>query len=145
MNITDETNALIDRFEQAVAEADRTRRPTDGLLGIGQKPGDAPCNAAFDQSVAALFAGLDAPDTPAADLAGAVEALFRADEGRRWPDYARWTLLAAQRYALPLIPRLPAADAGRLRAWYEQKWPRRMRLPLQKQVLSALRKAEASP
>ena len=140
MMIIQEIHALLDRFEKAVAETDRNRRPGDGLLGVGHKPGDAPCNEAFDRSVAALFETLTPADTPPEVAAAAIEALFRADEGRHWPNYAQLTLLAAQRYALPLIPHLDPTEANRLRAWYEKKWPRFRRLPLQNTILNALRK-----
>ena len=132
----EQMQALLDTFLEALRQEEKDRRPGDGLLGFGPKPGDAPSHSAFDRRVAALLGETGERGGP--ETGDAVELLLRAVEEEPWPEAARWTLIAAQRHALPLIPEMNPEQAAALAAWYEKRWPRFSRLPVQREVLRAL-------
>ncbi len=48
-------------------------------------------------------------------------------------------LVAAQRHCLPLIGLIPPEQAASLAQRYERRWPRRFRLPVQTEILKALK------
>ena len=47
--------------------------------------------------------------------------------------------MASQRHVLPLIARISAEDKKEMLAWYEKAYPKRRRMPLQKQILEKLK------
>ena len=51
-----------------------------------------------------------------------------------------WMLLAVHGLTQPLIARLRPEDAQAMYLWYQKAYPRRERLPVQNQVLEALKR-----
>ena len=138
MVYTRKLRELLDEYETAVREASARKTPGSGLLGMGPKRGDDPCHEAFDRKLAALFAAMAAGDAPVGDAAEAIGLLLRAEDDKPWPVEARWMLVAVQRHALPLIPRLPAPRRRELLLAYKKRYPRYRRLPVQNEILKAL-------
>ncbi len=129
---------LLDEYEAAIREADASRTPGSGLLGLGPKRSDDPCHEAFDRKLADLFAAMATGDASLEDTAEAIGLLLRAEDDRPWPVEARWMLIAVQRHALPLIPLLPAPERRALLLEYRKRYPRFRRLPVQNEILKAL-------
>ena len=138
MAYTQQLQSLLTAYRADIDALEKTRRPTDGFLGFGKKPGDDACHEKLDQQAAALAADL-AADPGSMETADMLRLLFAAGADESWPNYAHWWLLALQRHFLPLIPRLSQEERKALAADYDRLCPRRQRLPLQKQMAKALK------
>jgi len=137
--------ALADKFREILAEyradlanMEKRRSPTDGLLGFGRGRGDDPCHDSLDSRTAALLR--EAQEAPPEEGAALMRELLRAPEEGAWPEHAYLMLIALQRHSLGLISRLSAADAEELAAWQQKTYPFYRRLPVQKDVLRALKR-----
>ena len=143
MNI-DEYLARMERLtENYLADADkleRSRRPNE-LFGLKFGPSDDPLHERFARDMAELMGGFaaDGPDTAA--LRAALKKLFGAAKAYPEPRSAYWMLIAVQGLSKELIPGLSREDAAALAKDYETAWPRHSRLPVQDDVLRALKKA----
>ncbi len=129
---------IIEQYIEELEKADRNRKPGSGLFGIGQGPGDYPCHEAMDRQVAELAAEAAEADASPEETVGLVNAILRAEQDRKWPEYARWAVLASQRHTLPLIPRLESGNREEILAWYVKAYPKRRRVPIQKQIIREL-------
>ncbi len=111
---------------------------TAGLLGVGSGPKGDPCHEKFYEeakSAADILASV-VPDSETALTA--VTLILKSAEEHADEDYATMMLVAAQGHAIPLIEYLTPEDAADLLAWYDKTYPRRTRLPVQKEVGKAL-------
>ncbi len=148
MNYPAELDRIMETYREAVSQVEKNRRPFDGILGIGRSPSDDACHDQMDQSVAFLMtqAGGENGDTENAEKADAgtvdelISGLMRAAKEYQGPEYARIALMAAQRHGLPLIPKMTAEGRKMLLTWYDQAYPRRMRFPVQKEIVDLLSK-----
>ena len=132
---------IIDQYIEAYDKADRERKPGAGIFGIGQGPGDYPCHEEMDRRVAELTEEIGAAgDAGQEETAAVVKAVLQAEKSRKWTDAARWAVLATQRHTIPLIPKLSSEDRHEINTWYKEAYPRRMRVPIQKQILKELAK-----
>ena len=130
-------SGILERYTEAFNEAEKKRKPGSGLFGFGQRPGDYPCHEEMDRQVAELTAEA-AEEAGTAETAALVKAILAAEQERKWPEAARLAVLAQQRHVMPLIPKLSAADREAIRTWYEEAYPRRKRLPIQKQLVKQM-------
>ena len=130
---------IIEQYIEALAEADKHRKPGSGILGIGPGPGDDPCHMAMDEQVAALTAEMAENETDPAVIGELVKAILEAEQSRKWPEAAKWAVLATQRHTIPLITGMNQSDRKDVLAWFEKAYPRRLRMPIQKQIINALK------
>ena len=131
---------ILDNYREELAKADQNRKPGSGLFGFGRGPGDDPCHEEMDKHVAELAAEMAADETDPEETASLVKAVFQAEQSRKWSEAARWSVLAIQRHMLPLISRMDPKDREETAEWYENIYPRRIRVPIQKQIIQELRK-----
>ena len=142
--MTDLNTSLDQAFEQYrddLGKAARKLKPTDGFLGFGHGLKDAHCHEAFDQKIGEIVCGTTPDTVDKQEAAAAVNRLLLNADECNWPDCAIWMLRAVQRHALPLIPRLAAEDAQMILKEYEKRYPRYDRLPVQREIIKALKKA----
>ena len=133
--------AVMDHYLDELEKAGKNRKFGDGLFGFGRRPGDDPCHEAMDRQVAELAEELAADEgVQPEETAAFVQAVFEAEGSRQWKEAARWAVLAIQRHGIPLITRMSEEDRRRLGTWYENTYPRRQRLPIQKQIVKELQK-----
>lgn len=126
-------------YLEGMDEARRGRRSIDGLLGLGR---DAAAERCQDQFVSALRAAVEdfAASQPAsADVCDSVRYILAQAHEHRKAQSAYWMLLASHAMALPLVELLTAAQSREVLDWFEGEYPRRERLPVQKQLLTALK------
>ena len=128
-------------YARDVEALEKTRKPTEGMLGIGRKPGDDPCHDKFFSRVGAVTEEMAGADLEDGELAGIMDMVLTEEKRTALPSYAHWMLLAVHRHLIPLIPRLTPKEAGRLLEGYAAAYPRFKRLPIQKDVIKALQKA----
>jgi len=133
---------IINTYIEALAEADKHRKPGSGILGIGPGPGDDPCHVVMDEQVAAMTAEIAENETDPAVIGELVKAVLQAEKDRKWPEAARWAVLATQRHTIPLISRISKSDREEILEWFEKTYPKRRQVPIQRQIISALKASE---
>lgn len=131
------TSAYLDR----VAELERNRKFPEGLFGIKGGPKDDPCHERYAEDARALLTAFAASKPGSEDTAAVLRELFSAAEANRDAQCAYWMLIAVQGLGLPLVEALTPADAAALCGAYRKQYPRRMRLPVQDEILKRLQKA----
>ena len=136
----DELSQAFCAYRAALEEAERKRKPTDGLLGFGRALKDDPCHELLDREIQAI-ADEAADSGPSAETAAAlVEALLFPESAPPWPLSAQWMLRAEERHALKLIPFVSEGDAAELAGRYASRYRPWDRLPAQKTMLQELKK-----
>lgn len=131
---------LLEEYLSAAEKLERSRRPTE-LFGLKFGPSDDPLHERFAEDMTALLSDFAAEGTGSAATRAVLEKLLLAAQNYPKPVSAHWMLVAVQGLARNLIPGLSRADAAALARDYEVAWPRRARLPVQDQILKALKKA----
>ena len=129
--------------EDYLADADkqeRSRKPNE-LFGLKFGPSDDPLHDRFAKEMAALLSDFASEKPDSAALRPVLEKLLRAAKETPEPKSAYWMLVAVQGLSRELIPGLNREDAAALMKDYEKTWPRHTRLPVQDDVLKALKKA----
>ncbi len=124
-------------YADYLAKVDRLlkeSKPADGLLGMGKAPQHDACHDWFDQQVAEAVQGAQGREREVAAL------LLLGEQKYAAPSCASWMLVAVQRHALPLIPALSGKEAAELLAVYSKTHPFFSRLPMQKEIIAALKK-----
>ena len=138
MAYQEELQGILAEYDQAVQELQKKRKALDGILGLGNHPGNAACHELMDRQVEALCRKAGEEGSPG-ERAALVRTIFETESAWRGPEYARLMLVAIQRHTLGILPGLEKADRDALAAWYQKQYPRRKRLPVQEQVLAALK------
>ena len=131
---------LLEDYLAAAWQQERNRKPTE-LFGLKFGPSDDPLHDRFAQDMAALLSDFASEHPDSAALRSMLTKLFGAAEENPDPKSAHWMLVAIQGLARELIPGLSREDAAALASDYGSAWPRRARLPVQDDVLKALKKA----
>lgn len=131
---------LYEAYFEQVRAAEKRLKPADGLFGMGEKLSNAPCHDAFWKALQAFLEGMDVKEDPG-QAGQALDFIYRAPFS--YPDVHQsvyWMLLAVQGLTQPVIAYLRPEDAQALYLWYQKAYPRRERLPVQNQVLEALKR-----
>ena len=131
---------LLEDYLDAAWNQERNRKPSE-LFGLKFGPSDDPLHEHFAGDMAALLSDFAAGHPDSAALRTVLAKLFSAAKDYRDPKSAHWMLVAIQGLARDLIPGLSREDAAALAEDYESVWPHRARLPVQDDVLRALKKA----
>ena len=113
-------SSLYENYLDEARKVELARKPGEGIFGLGKRPSDDPCHDRF-----------------AANLKEWLEAKKYPD-----PKSSFWMLIAVQSLTLGLIPRLSESDARSLVGEFAGLYKRWERLPVQKQILDALIRAE---
>ena len=131
---------LYEAYFEEVRAAEKRLKPADGLFGMGERLANAPCHDAFWKALRAFLEGMDVKEAPG-QVGQALDFIYRAPFA--YPDVhpsVYWMLLAVQGLTQPVIACLRPEDAQALYRWYQKAYPRRERLPVQNQVLEALKR-----
>ena len=131
---------LLEDYLAAAWQQERNRKPSE-LFGLKFGPSDDPLHDSFAKDMAALLSDFASgyPDSNAIRYVCA--KLFGAAKDYPDPKSAHWMLVAIQGLTRDLIPGLSREDAAALAKDYETAWPRRASLPVQDDVLKALKKS----
>lgn len=128
-------------YQQYISQAlalESKRQPGQGLFGMGSKPADDPCHEIFVKSAAETAAALALSQPSGEETAALLRRIFQAPSQHPTPLSLYWTLIAAQRCALPLIPLLSPEEAGVLLKEFGQLFRPWQRMPVQKEVMQLL-------
>ena len=136
--------ALYEAYIDAVRTLERNRRPGEGLFGLKGGPADDPCHDRFAKDLEAAIAELSAEEPSPDEARTVLEHIFEAPSAHRELKSAYWMLIAVHGLTAPLIGWLSAPDAAELHRRYAKEYRRWERLPVQNQVLEALKKQAKS-
>ena len=139
---TDFYLARLDRLtEEYLADCEkleRARKPTE-MFGLKFGAPTDPRHDRFLEDMGDLLGDFAAAEPDSAAVRGLLETLYSLPLRRPEPKSAYWMLVAVQGLTRELIPRLGREDAAALLKAYESAWPRRMRLPVQTELVKLLR------
>ena len=132
--------ALYDAYLQTAAELEKNRKIGDGLFGLRPGPADDPCHERFAADLETLLKDCAAAKPGSGETAEILRFLFVRADDKRMPQSAYWMLIAVQGLGRELIGLLSPEDAAGLVTFYNKRYPRRVRLPVQEQILKQLRR-----
>ena len=130
--------ALYDAYLLTAAELEKNRKFGDGILGLRPGPADDPCHQRFAEELEALRREC-AAEASSEEAAEILRLLFDKADDKRMPLSAYWMLIAVQGLGRELIGLLNPGDAAALLTFYRRRYPRRVRLPVQDQILKQLK------
>jgi len=133
---------LKQRYENYVEEAIIIRKnagPLAGIFGMGNGPQNDPKHVVFYEDVqrwVAEFLKTD-PDAEASFAAARFILCASAEMGQ---EDSYWMMYAAQGLARELLPRLTASHCAYLLEFYDANYPKKERMPVQKEIYKMLKK-----
>lgn len=130
-------------FDKALA-AEQNRKPTDGMFGIGKKPGDDPCHTEFAAELEAALNTYKEGSPASAEVRELLDFMYQLPKSHEEPKSIYWMLIAVHGLSAILIPLLGQSDAAALRKSYAAAYKRWERLPVQQQILRALEQAASN-
>ena len=139
MKASEEFQRVLAAYQEDLQRLADSLRPGDGILGFGRKPGDDPCHERFDEETAKLAESWAQPSSDREEAAELARRILRCDQELTLPVYAQVMLIAIQRHVLLLIPRLTEPEAREIRLWFEKQYPYFRRVPVQQEILKALK------
>lgn len=133
---------LRERYEKYIQDVEnlyRQAKPTDGLFGMGDDPRRDPCHMRFYEDVEQWTKAFLTGEPRQEAVFDAVRFMLETPAQYR-QEHSFWFLFAAQGLTRALIPRLTGAQCTALRGSYDERYPRRDRMPVQKEVYRLLKK-----
>ena len=137
----EEIRQLYADYLEQVRQAELSRKPLEGYLGFGRRLGTESCHSEFAQALEALLREIDARAPSSGEVREMLEYIYRAPQEHRKPLAVYWMLIAVHGPTIELIERLNREDVQAIWTEYKMQYQRGDRLPVQKQVLVALKKA----
>ena len=131
--------ALYDAYLQTAAELEKNRKIGDGLFGLRPGPADDPCHERFAAELETLLKECAEAKPSSGETTEILRFLFDRADDKHMPLSAYWMLIAAQGLGRELIGLLNPEDAAGLATFYRRRYPRRVRLPVQDQILKQLK------
>lgn len=127
------------KYIQDVATVYRNAKPVDGLFGWGDDPRKDPCHMRFYEDAEQWTKTFLAAGPGQAEVFEAVRIMLETPAEHR-EQHCFWFMYAAQGLARELIPMLDRAQCAQLRDFYDDAYPKRDRMPVQKEVYKLLKK-----
>lgn len=126
-------------YVQDVAKVYKDAKPMDGLFGWGDDPRKDPCHMRFYEAVQRWVTAFQAEGPEQEAAFEAVRFVLEKPAAHR-EQSCFWFMYAAQGHIRELIPVLRPEQCAQLRAFYDEAYPKRDRLPVQKEVYKLLKK-----
>ena len=130
---------LYENYLEEYHTLQRRRKFGDGMLGMGKAPERELCHTRFSQDIQALLEGPDVAALSPGEAAELLRYICFAPLEESSGSEAHWMLLAVHSMADGLVSRLEGGQARELYEAFSKAYPRRMRLPAQDHLLSALK------
>lgn len=140
MTMLKKLEAIYIGYEEAVAAVYRNAKPADGLFGWGEDPQKDPCHMDFYEAVGKWSEDLLAAQPDRETVFRVVKFLLETPEKYR-ESHCFWFMFAAQGFSRKLIPLLGKEQCAALLAYYDGAYPRRERLPVQKEIYKLLKRS----
>lgn len=137
-----EIQQLKDIYSQYVADVAKVykdAKPMDGLFGWGDDPRKDPCHMRFYEDVESWIGSFAAQNPDRAQVYEVVRFLVETPAQYR-EKHCFWFMYAAHGLLPDLIGYLDRAQCLQLREFYDEAYPKRDRMPVQKNVYKLLKK-----
>lgn len=131
--------SLYETYIETVETLERNRKPGEGIFGLKGGPATDPCHDRFVDELTTAIGDYAAQEPSSAERTEVLSYMYAVPLEHREPRSAYWMLIAVHGLSLQLIEGLDPADAAALCKSYGKAYPRWERLPVQKNVLSALK------
>lgn len=131
--------AIYDGYTAELAKVYREAKPADGLFGWGEDPRKDPCHMRFYEGVEKWAETFLASGPENEAVFEAVRFLLETPDRHR-EQHCFWFMFAAQGLTREMIPQLRKDQCAALLAYYEETYPKRERMPVQKEVVKRLKK-----
>lgn len=127
-------------YDEKAAQVKKETKGVGGIWGMGEDPRAHHCHDVFYEGVGQWVRDFLATG-PTSDhvMSAAKFILGAADERREQESY--WYTYAAQGHVKSMIPWLAAADCKALADWYDTRYTKLERLPVQRELYKLLRKS----
>ena len=143
MDAKSQLEALYAEYKKTVEKVVKDARPFAGFMGLGGGPKDDPCHRKFYEDVCLLTGRLAQEGMSAAEAKDCASYILGAQCAEEKEGLLYWTMMAAHGAVKPLLPLLTREGAEALAADYERQVPPKVRMPLQEEILTALRGGKA--
>lgn len=130
---------IYSRYEAEAAAVQAKVSAFDGLFGMGEDPRKDPCHMRFYESVEQWVKAFQTTEPGETETYEAVHWILSAAADHAG-ESTFWFLYAAHGLCRELIPSLSPEHCALLRQLYDDRYPRRDRMPVQKEVYSLLKK-----
>ena len=134
----DTLRACMEEYDRAVRKMAAQLRPGDGLLGFGRDPKRDPSHMDFYQAVGEAVGRMVGDGLSPQEAENAARFLMTLYLEEGYHSFTRPMREAVQGHIRPLVPLLTPEAARELAGWYARAYPRRLRLPVQSQLLKEL-------
>lgn len=134
----DTLQACMEEYDRAVRKMAAQLRPGDGLLGFGRDPKRDPSHMDFYQAVGEAVGRMVRGGLSPQEAENAARFLMTLYLEEEYHSFTRPMREAVQGHIRPLVPLLTPEAARELAGWYARAYPRRLRLPVQSQLLKEL-------
>lgn len=129
-------------YEKYIQDVDRvcgSAKPMDGLFGMGDDPRKDPCHMRFYEDTEQWTKAFLNGGPGEAEVFEAVR--FMLETPAKYAEHSGfWFLYAVQGLTREMIPLLQGVHCTGLRDFYDENYPRRDRMPVQKEVYRLLKK-----
>lgn len=139
MEMVQQLKERYERYVQKCARVFAKAKPADGLFGFGEDPKKDPCHMAFYEDVEKWVKACSEVRPEQEAVFEAVRFMIEAPAAHR-QEQCYWFLYAAHGLTRELIPGLTAQQCAGLRDFYDGNYPKRDRMPVQKEVYRLLKK-----
>lgn len=130
---------IYQKYVEEVAKVYKDAKPMDGLFGWGDDPRKDPCHMRFYEDVEKWAKAFGAETLTRDRAYEAVRFILETPAAYREKN-CFWFMYAAQGHARELIPLLDRTQCALLRDFYDDAYPKRDRMPVQKDVYKLLKK-----
>ena len=117
---------------------EETQKPTDGLFGFGKRADSDPCHDRFCERLELALNELAATEPSSKTAFSVLSFVYEAPQLHKDNKQAYWMLLAVHGQTDGLIRFLSKENAAELSAWYNNAYPKRVLLPVQKTLVAHL-------
>lgn len=133
--------SLYEAYLTDAIQVEKAQKPTDGLFGFGKKAADDPCHDRFVLALENWLKEFAASSPDSSSVRNVLTFIYKTHAENRNYQSVYWMLIAVHGLTRSLIPLLNPADASTLLSEYSSAFPRYVRLPVQKEIMAALKKA----
>ena len=133
--------ALYESYLDEARKVELSRKPGEGIFGIGKRPSDDPCHDRFYGELEKLLKAFAEEKPSSEDIRDVLDFMYRVPCDEEQPQSAVMPMNAVHSLTLELAERLSAGDAEALLEQYKKDYPRSRRFPVHKNVIKALERA----
>lgn len=139
MEMLEQLKEIYAKYVEDVAKVYKDAKPMDGLFGWGDDPRKDPCHMRFYEDVEKWVKVFSAEAPAREQVFEGVRFVLETPAAHREKN-CFWFMYAAHGLIRDLIPMLDRTQCAKLRNFYDEEYPKRDRMPVQKDVYKLLKK-----